>query len=475
MNPPIGRLYLLLLVLFASLVGFTSYWSVFAAEDLRSNPANRRPLLEEQRIARGEIRTVDGVLIARSLPAQAEGAPTFVRTYPEGALFGNPVGYSYVRRGRVGIERSENEVLIGRENEFVSIIEQLEGASQEGSNLTVTLDDGAQRVATQGLAGRRGAVVAIEPATGAVRAMVSVPGYDPNLIPEQFRSLTQAPGSPLFNRATQSTYQPGSTMKVVTAAAALDSGEFTPDSIVNGDSPKEISGVELSNFGNRSFGDVTLTTALTNSVNTVWAQVAEELGGSTMLDYMDRFGFNSKPPLNYPREQIHASGVYRGDELLTSADQIDIGRVAIGQERLEVTPLQMAMVSATVANRGELMRPTFLQEVTDPDGRRTDELEPKRESRVISEDSAEQLAEMMAGVVREGTGTAAALAGVDVAGKTGTAEIDPAAGVNQAWFIGFAPVESPRVAVAVTVERTLGTGGAEAAPIARDVMAELLR
>ncbi|MGI9557759.1 MAG: peptidoglycan D,D-transpeptidase FtsI family protein [Solirubrobacterales bacterium] len=478
MNVPIGRLYVLVVMLFAILVAFTSYWSVFAAEDLRDNEANRRPLLEQQRVARGEIRTVDGELLAVSEPQGRGGRRVFVRSYPEGPLFGHPVGYDFVDRGRTGIERSENDVLVGRTNEFSTILEELEGRADEGSNLTVTLDAAAQRVATQGLAGRPGSVVAIEPATGAVRAMVSVPGFDPNLVrvQEEFEALNQAEGSPLFNRATQSSYPPGSTMKVVTAAAALDSGEFEPDSIVNGDSPKEISGVELNNFANQSFGDITLTTALTNSVNTAWAQVAEDLGGDVLFEYMDRFGFNALPPLDYPPQQMRASGVYRNStKLLDDPDEVDIGRVAIGQERLEVTPLQMAMVTATIANGGELAQPTFLQEVTDPDGRVTEELDPQIERRVVSEQSAAQLTAMMADVVREGTGTAAALTGVDVAGKTGTAEVNIQRDINQPWFIGFAPVENPQVAVAVTVERSAGTGGVVAAPIARDVMEELLR
>ena len=475
MNVPIARVYLLIVVLFGTLVAFTSYWSVFAANDLRENSANRRPLLEEQRIERGEIRTVDGELVAVSEPEGNGSARVFVRSYPQGALFGHPVGYDFVDRGRTGIERSENDVLVGRSNEFSTILEQLEGRAEEGSDLTLTIDAGAQKVATAALGGQPGSVVAIEPATGAVRAMVSVPGLDPNLVRDRFDELRNAPESPLLNRATQGRYPPGSAMKVVTAAAALDSGEFEPDSIVNGDSPKVISGVELSNFNNAPFGDITLTTALTNSVNTVWAQVAEDLGGETMFEYMDRFGFNSTPPLDYPSNQMHVSGVYRNGKLITDPGEVDIGRVAIGQERLEVTPLQMAMVVATVANGGELAQPTFLQEATDPDGRVTDQLEPKVERRVISEETAAQLTAMMGNVVREGTGTAAALAGVDVAGKTGTAEVNVQQNINQPWFVGFAPEGDPQIAVAVTVERSAGTGGGVAAPIARDVMAELLR
>jgi peptidoglycan glycosyltransferase len=249
---------------------------------------------------------------------------------------------------------------------------------------------------------------------------------------------------------------------VVAATAALDSGQFSPSSVLNGSSPIEIEGVPLSNSGGEQFGSIDMRTALTNSVNTWWAQAGERLGTDTMFKYMDRFGFNQKPKLDYPGFQLTASGVYEGGRLLDSSDLIDIGRVAIGQERLRVTPLQMAEVAAAVANDGELMEPRLWSKVIDPDGRET-RLDPARQSRVMSEDTASELNEMMQSVVQEGTGTAAAVSGVDVAGKTGTAEVS--GGVNQAWFIGFAPADDPEIAIAATVERTSGFGGPTAGPI----------
>jgi penicillin-binding protein A len=313
------------------------------------------------------------------------------------------------------------------------------------------------------------------PSTGEVRAMVSVPQYDPNEVENSqvFQRLNQDPDAPLFNRATQAGYQPGSTMKVVTAAAALDSGEYSPDDTVSGRSPKEISGVPLQNAGGEQFGDIPLTEALTNSVNTVWAEVGEDLGKETMYRYMDRFGFDEKPRLDYPSFQLATSGVFEGNRLLTADDSIDIGRVAIGQERLNVTPLQMAEVVAAVANDGELMEPRLWSKVIDTDGRE-EEVDPERMSRVMSEDTANTLTEMMTDVVNEGTGGAAALGAIQVAGKTGTAEIDIENEINQAWFIGFAPADDPKIAVAATVERTSGFGGEVAAPIAGDVMRTLL-
>lgn len=466
------RLHTFLMVLFVTLIAFTSYWAVIDAEGLEENSANRRPLIEEQRIPRGKIVSRDGELIARS---QKRKSGLYRRTYPTGELFGHPVGYDFIDRGRTGVERSLNELLAGERNEFASLIDELENQRRRGNDVTLTLDAAAQRVAASSLGSQPGAVVAIEPETGAIRAMVSNPGFDPNLVPGSFAELNaDDQATPLFNRATQAGYEPGSTMKVVTAAAALDSGEYDPSTTVDGSSPAEISGAPLANFGGASFGQIPLTDALTNSVNTVWARVAEDLGAETILDYMERFGFGSDPPLDYPDDQMRPSGVYDNGKLLTDGGQIDVGRVAIGQERLLVTPLQMAMVAATVANGGSQMRPALMESATDPDGREIADLDPDEVSQVISEQAASQLTEMMANVVREGTGTAAALAGIDVAGKTGTAEVDIAAGINRGWFIGFAPVSNPKIAIAAVVERTSGTGGTVAGPIARDVMQELI-
>jgi peptidoglycan glycosyltransferase len=472
-NNQIVKLFGFIVVLYALLFGFTSYWSVFDADSLEANTANRRPLLEEQKIDRGDILAADGSVIARSVPQGKGDDRIFVRRYPEGSLYGNPIGYSFVTQGRVGFELEHNDELVGEKTEFLSILDELQGRAQEGDNVQSSLDPDAQRAAVEGLGGQRGSVVAIVPSTGEVRAMVSIPGYDPSQVPENLKELNSQQSAPLFNRATQAGYPPGSTMKVVTATAALDSGELDQDSTLSGRSPKQISGAPLNNAGGAQFGEIDMETALTNSVNTWWAEAGEIVGAETMLEYMSRFGFNQKPRLDYPSYQLATSGLFDGNKLLTSNDLIDIGRVAIGQERLRVTPLQMAEVAAAVATGGELMEPRLWSKVIDPDGRET-ELDPDRQSRVMSEDTAAQLNEMMQKVVNEGTGTAAALSGVDVAGKTGTAEIDVDAGVNQAWFIGFAPADDPKIAVAATVERTSGFGGTVAAPIAKAVMEAIL-
>ncbi|HEY6771374.1 MAG TPA: penicillin-binding transpeptidase domain-containing protein [Solirubrobacterales bacterium] len=472
MNRQIIKLFGFLLILYALLFGFTSYWSIFDADSLKANQANRRPLLEEQKIERGKILASDGSVIAKSIQQGSGNNKVFVRRYPQGGLFGNPIGYSFVTQGRVGFELSHNDELVGNKTEFLSILDELQGHSQVGDNVQSSLDPAAQEAAVNGLAGRRGSVVALDPSTGEVRAMVSIPEYDPNRIPKDFAQLNRDDSAPLFNRATQAGYPPGSTMKVVTATAALDSGEFTPDSTLSGRSGIAIDGVPLANSGGEEFGTIDMTTALTNSVNTWWAQAGEKLGKDTMFKYMDRFGFDAKPRLDYPGFQLAASGVYDGNKLLGPSDAIDIGRVAIGQERLRVTPLQMALVASAVANKGELMEPRLWSRVIDPDGRET-KLDPARQSRVMSEDTASELNTMMQNVVAEGTGTAGAVSGIDVAGKTGTAEIS--AGVNDAWFIGFAPASDPQIAISCIVERTSGFGGPTCGPIFKAVAETILR
>ena len=479
MNRAIIKLFGLVLVLYAVLIGFTSYWSVFDAQGLEENALNRRPLLEQERIRRGVIRTSDGETIAVSHGKGRGSRRVYTRSYPGGSLYGNPVGYSYIDRGQVGLEKSHNDDLVGNKPEFTTILDQLLGRDPEGDDLVISINAEAQRAATEALAGRCGAVVAIEPSTGKVRTMASLPAYDPNEVRSEarFRAFNKNSLSPLFNRTTQSGYPPGSTFKVVTAVAGIDSRKVTPASTFSGRSPIDIGGVPLQNFGNSQFGVIDLTTALTNSVNTVWAQVGERIGKDILFRYMNRFGFDHQPEIDYPSSQIRVSGVFDGRRVLDSGDAVDVGRVAIGQERLQVTPLQMAMVAAAIANGGELMRPAMWERVVDPDGRTVRRMKPHKQSTVMSRRSAAAITEMMANVVREGTGTAAALSGIEVGGKTGTAEVGQSpcgAGPNQAWFIGFAPLDDPRVAVAVTVERTTGQGGTEAAPIAKLVMEALV-
>lgn len=474
MNRQIGRLFVGATLLILVLAGFTARWTVIEADALKREPLNRRPLLEQQQIPRGLILARDSSRLAINRSLGTGQNKRYYRGYPPHNLFSHAVGYAYTSRGASGIEQYYNNVLSGTGSDLGSFIDQIAGGAKQGDDVKTTLDPAAQRVALNALGGRSGAIVAIDPRTGAVQVMASKPDYDPNLVPNSYAQLNTQQGSPLFNRATQGQYPPGSTFKVVTAAAALDSGKYTPSSVLDGSNNQTISGVPLSNFGGESFASISLTDALTHSVNTVFGKLGESLGKRTMYDYMRRFGFNAKPPLDYPRDQLFASGVYSKGKLLNENDPVDIGRVAIGQERLQVTPMQMAMVASAVANGGRLMRPHFMEKVIGPDGRVKDSFTPQEQSRVMSQKSASELTQMMQHVVESGTGTGGQLQGIDVAGKTGTAEAP--GGFNDAWFISFAPAKNPKVAVAVVVEHAQQsqTGGEVAAPLAAQVMRVLL-
>ncbi len=478
MNAQIIKLFAFITVCFAVLIGFTSYWAVLDSDNLKAERVNKRPLFEAQQIKRGKILTADGEVIARSKSEGHGASRQFVRRYPTSSLFGHPVGYSFISQGNSAFEQFHNSELIGEGSEFTSIIDEIRGKKQVGHDVITSLDAGAQQAAFDLLAGRPGAVVAIEPSTGAIKAMVSQPPYDPNRIPEDLTELNKDPTSPLLNRSTQGQYPPGSTFKLVTAAAAIDSGTIDADTLIDSPASLDIQGSPLANSSGSGFGKIDVATGLTFSVNTFFAKLGERLGEGTLYDYMDRFGFNSKPEIDLPNDELSVSGVFSGTKLLSPDEGVDIARIAIGQERLLATPLQMAEVGATIANGGKLMRPQIWKEVKDVDGRTIKTMDPKEQSNVMSEDSAAQLTEAMKAVVNEGTGTAAALSGIDVAGKTGTAEVPGRAACeglpNQAWFVGFAPADDPQIAVAATVECTDGQGGTVAAPIAAGVMQTLI-
>jgi penicillin-binding protein A len=465
MNGPILRVFGLIVVLFALLVVFTSRWTVFDSKKLNNNVLNARTLIDELKIKRGRILADNGTVLARSVPAPGG---IWSRTYPTGSLFSQAVGYSIAARGEAaGLELSRGSELRGLQTGLSSIFGQTT-RNRVGDDLYTSLDPAAQRLAQQLLAGRIGSVVALNPRNGAVLVMYSNPTYNDNQVGHL------GPGQSIFNRATQAGYPPGSTFKVVTATAALDSGRYTSNSTVNGDSPKTISGVPLQNDGNQSWGLQSLTTALINSINTIWAQVAVSLGIPRMTDYMKRFGFYSKPPLDLPPNELNVSRPYspQGHPYPPGSPNEDIGRIGIGQGGLQVTPLQMAMVASAVANGGKLMTPHLATRSVDQTGRTVETVHPSVYSQVMKPSTAASLTDMMRRVVEEGTGTAANLNGVNVAGKTGTASVGATgSNIDDPWFIGFGPIGNPKVAVAVTLEHIPnGYGGTYAAPIAARII-----
>ena len=482
MNQPIRNLFVVAMLLFSLLAGATAWWTVVKADELNNDhpSLNNRALVRSLKVRRGTIRAADGTVIARSV----KGTGGFYRRqYPQGALFGHPVGYSFVGIGQSGLEAQRNSELMGERSGLETFVEQALGRKPDGDNLVTTLDPGAQRLALDGLAaagGSGGAAVAIDPRDGAVKVLASYPSYDPNVVARGgYRQLARdEQRKPLVNRALQFGYAPGSTFKVVTASAAIDNGIATPSTTINGDSGQRFSGPPLANDYGEDFGQVDLTTAMAKSVNTAFANLGEQVGRRLMQDMMTRFGFGAKPQLDYPRDAMSAS-VIRPDppgvRVPATSRFVDLARLSIGQGGLEATPMQMAQVAAAVANGGELMRPHLTDRIVDRDGRTVERVGADRQATVMSRESAAAVRDMMVAVVQRGTGTRAQIPGVEVAGKTGTAETEQSDVVNDVWFIGFAPARNPRIAVAVTVKGVVGFGGQFAAPIAQTLMQELLK
>ena len=467
MNRSIVRLFGVVTVLFGLLVVWTSRWTVFDATALQNNSLNKLYFYASLKVKRGRILAANGQELAVSTPA---GGGTWARSYPAGPLFAQAVGYDIASYGSAaGLEKFRTHWLAGDQQTGLSSVFGPLGPSQKvGDDLHTTLDPTAQKLAQTLLAGRAGSVVAIVPQTGAVKVLYSNPTYNDN---------NPKGGGTQFFRAIQGEYPPGSTFKIVTTTAALDSGKYTPNSTIVGNSPLMVSGVPLQNDGNQSYGPVSLTKALTYSINTVYAQVGQNVGIQTMAMYMKRFGFYSAPPLDLPAGEMTASGERVGGKLLApTSGLIDLGRMSIGQDKLTVTPLQMAMVASAVADNGTLMAPHLSSRAVNPDGQTVATFGPTVYSHVMRPSTAAALRQMMTNVVEEGTGTAANLQGLNAAGKTGTAEVGPVgSNLDDAWFIGLAPVANPKIAVAVELDSIPhGFGGTFAAPIAAQIMKLLI-
>ncbi|OLT54452.1 penicillin-binding protein 2 [Cellulosimicrobium sp. CUA-896] len=481
MNVPLRRVASVVLVMFLALMVSTTYIQVFQADQLNNDPRNVRTIYREYGNYRGPI-VVAGEAVASSSPVDDPFG--FQRAYANGPLYAPVTGYFSVVNGTSEIERAENEFLNGEASSLW--MERLSalftGEQPQGASVELTIDPAAQQAAWDALGDQRGAVVALEPGTGRVLALVSKPSFDPNALASHdtaaasaaFQELTNAEGNPMSNRAIRgNTYPPGSTFKLVTAAAAIESGQYTAESVVPAPDVYQYpqSTETMSNFGGircSPTGEMTLADALRISCNTAFADLAVTLGADAMRDQAEAFGFDDDS-LAIPMD-VTASHFPTSEE----ATPDGLARAGIGQGDVRVTPLQMAMVSAAIANDGVLMEPYTVDTIRDPDLDVVQQRDPQRLSTAVSPSTAEQLTQMMVGVVQNGSGTAAQMPGIQVAGKTGTAENDPAKAPH-AWFTSFAPADDPQVAVAVIVENggssgSEATGGAVAAPIARAVM-----
>jgi peptidoglycan glycosyltransferase len=367
------------------------------------------------------------------------------------------------------------------------VVDKVAGRTQQGNSLVLTLDVQAQRQAQELLESACGAAVALEPSTGQVLVLASSPAYDLNLVADDYREILDLegpcrPAAPLLNRGTAGLYTPGSTFKVVTAAAALESRRFTPESEFDDPGYCVLYGKRVTNFADQSgpqvFGRISLAEALENSVNSVFCEIGKELGPIPILETARRFGFYERPPLETPESERYPSGLYRnGDLWYPERDpDVDAGRMAFGQERMLVTPLQMAIVAGAIGVGGRLLEPQAVDRIVSPSGKVVLRQRPQLIRAAVSRSTADAVASMMRLAVSSGTGTAAQIPGWSVGGKTGTGETG-VPGSNTTWFIAFAsPDETTpaELAIAVVLQDQAGTGGETAAPIARAVMEAIL-
>ncbi|MGI8692214.1 MAG: peptidoglycan D,D-transpeptidase FtsI family protein [Geodermatophilaceae bacterium] len=484
MNKPVRRVAIAMLVLFALLVLNANYIQVVKAADYQADPGNTRVLLEEYERQRGSI-VVDGRAVASS-SATPDERLEFLRTYANGPMYAQSTGYYSLIYSTAGIERAENDLLSGNSDSlFVRRLTDLfSGREPKGGNVELTLNPRTQTAAYTALteSGATGAVVALDPQTGAILAMVSTPTYDPNLLsshdPQAIRDYAQtlddAEVDPRLNRATQDNFPPGSVFKVIIAAAALEEG-IDPDSMIPAPDVLDLpqSSATIRNFGGESCNggaDDTLLHSLTISCNTAFAQLGIDLGESKIRDVAERFGIDDEGyemPLPVAQSTL-------GDIESAAA----LGQSSIGQRDVRLTPIEAANIVATIGNGGTLYQPYLVAERQEPDLTVIDDVEPTEIRQAISSDVAAALTEMMVSVVENGTGQNARIDGVEVAGKTGTAEVDEGIAPH-AWFAGFAPADNPQIAVAVFIANggdsgSETTGGRAAAPVARAVMEAFL-
>jgi peptidoglycan glycosyltransferase len=481
MNKPIRTLSLFCGLLFLVLLGNATYLQYVRANDLNSSPLNRRVIEASFARERGAI-LVNGDPVAESKKSQDRYK--WQRTYSNPALYAHVTGwFSFFSQS--GIERARNEILSGDDpNLFVTrLVDLLSNGQPQGGSVELTLDPAAQRAAYDGLMalgeGTQGSVVAIEPATGRVLAMVSVPSFDPNkLASHDLNAVAKADAvlnkrddQPKLNRAIQTTLPPGSTFKLVTAAAAIEDGLYGPESQVPAGAgyqlPESTSVVHNSTGSACNPATITLKYALEWSCNTTFAQVANKLGVDKMKSMADAFGFNDTSLTDLPGQ---AKSVYPGD-----MNRPQTALSGFGQSDVRATPLQMAMVAAGIANRGKVMRPHLVDELRSPDFDSLGKTPNKLYRQAISEATARQLTDMMVGVVDEGTASTAQIPGIRVAGKTGTAQTGRDDISNYAWFVSFAPADDPQIAVAVMIQNSHRanseiSGGGLGGPIAKAVM-----
>ena len=460
MKKNIFKLGIFLIALFIVQLAFLSFLQLYRGPAVAANPYNRRLNEFETRVKRGDIVDARGVILARTDDSASSGR----RLYPQAVETAAVIGYISDRFGRTGLESRYDRHLLGLEgaDQLRNTVSRILDRQQAGGNVILTLDSTLQGKAMALLAGRRGAAVLLDVRTGAVRVLASSPSFDPNRLDANWENYIKDPDAPLLNRAADGAYPPGSTFKLVTAAGALAQQPGAAGGKFNCPGYLVVNGFRLTDL--KAHGEVDLQKAIALSCNVTFASLGLKMGPEGFMGAVQSFGLDQEPPLELPAR----AGAFAS---LSSLKDAELASSAIGQGEVLVSPLQMAMVTAGIANRGVLMSPYLVQELKDSLGRTVQKKSPAPWRTATTPEISAAITWGMVDAVRSGTAAGAALPGVAVAGKTGSAE--NSGGITHAWFTGFAPSENPRLAVAVVVENA-GGGGAVAAPLAGKLLAAAL-
>ncbi|OMH23348.1 peptidoglycan glycosyltransferase [Tersicoccus phoenicis] len=477
MNQAIRHTWVVAVALLVLILGSLTYVQFFESGRLQANPWNSRNLLQQFSSDRGPI-LVDGQQIAYSQPSNDQY--DYQRVYRDPQLYAPLTGF-YSLLNMTGLEQELNPLLNGSSDQlfYDRITQVLSGNQPRGASVELTIDPQLQKLAYDALGNQKGSIVALNPKTGEILAMVSKPSYDPNAIAthdtarakQAYESLAQNPNNPLFNRAIGGNlYAPGSVFKLIDTAAALESGKYDPNSVLDNPAELKLPGTNAT-LPNYRFGGcgartkVDFSFALEQSCNTPFASIAMDLGQDAIADEAKKFGFG---------EQLSIPLSVTPSIFPKNLNDAQLAQSAIGQFDVRATPLQIAMMSAAIANNGVQMKPNLIKVVRAPDLTPVSTFKPEQLRTSTSQQTANQIRDWMVNVVDKGIAGAAAVPGVKVAGKTGTAELS-AQGLNNAWFTGFAPADNPQIAVAIVVENVdVATGVAMTSPTAKRLFEAVL-
>ncbi len=453
-NRKIIRVLIVISGLFLALLTYLLYFNLFKADAVSTNPYNRRQWDDERFVTRGTIYDSEGLVLAETV----KDGDTVRRKYSQGRLYSHVIGYYSKVYGKGLLENTYDAELLGKGD-----IDIFQGDKKRGFDLNLTINNSVQRYAYEQMRGKKGALVAMDPKTGAILAMVSLPDFEPEAekLEANWGNIVEDEDSPLISRTVQGLYPPGSTYKIVTAAAAFENG--MAGRMFEDTGGFELDDLKVENYAQKSYGEISLENAFRVSSNQVFCTIGYELGSEKILDISERFGINSAIDFDIPtgKSRIEYKKMTNADSAL----------VSIGQGQLLTTPLQMVMIGSAVANEGKMLRPYVVDSVT-KNNIVISETKPRIQGQPISSEIASYLNEIMVDAVENGTGSRARISGVTVAGKTGTAENEKEK--DHAWFVGYAPAEDPKIAIAVILENSGRSGGDAAAPIAGNVMKKYL-